>query len=342
MADPKNWRERLQGWAERADEEARAWGAKAEATLRELGDNPYVQQAASMGQRATEEIGAFADRLAENEVVQATRERLNTSPLWAETARRAAQVRESEAWQQLEATAERASEGAKGFAQSAGETIARVQADAEVVVGALDAASSTPEDRAVVVESALRAFEKVGPQLDLLADAVAVGTIQEAGAGVASIQGTELVFVPADGPVRAQLRVNRIVGQSARLAIGGQVGAYAAAFYGPRSLLVRSLHRRGADLGLIALSLGFFRTSHPSAPEFGAGWLIELAAGLNFGIPILSDLSAFELEEVTLAQYSLEAEETEALDAALASAPDRAGRRKVARLLARDPEGKPS
>lgn len=342
MAESKDWRERLQGWADRAESEAKVWGAKAEATLRDLGENPYVKQASEVSQRAADEVLAFSTRLAESEAVRTTRARLEGSPLWAEAARRADQVRSSDAWQQMEAAAERTSAGARGLAESAGETLGKVQADAETVIGALDAIAKNPEDRVVVVGSAMHAFDIVGPQLDLLADAVAVGTVQEAGAGVASVQGTEVVYVPADGPVRAQLRVNRIVGQSARLAIGGQIGAYAAAFYGSRSLLLRSVDRRGADLGLIALSMGFFQARRSDQEEVAGGWILELAAGLAVGIPILSDFSAFELEEITLAQYALEPAEAEALDAALARAPDRTSRRKVARLLARDPEGKPS
>lgn len=347
--EPEDWRARLGGWAERARDNAKAWAEQAETVIEQVGRSPYVERVTDAGRRAGEEVQAFTRRIAESEALRSARETLEQSPLWVETARAAEKVRASEAWQQLESAAERAGSSTRDAARSAAERLTKVQQDAETVLAALDRAAKNADDRTTVLAAAAEAFERVGPQLDLLADAVAVGTLQEAGAGVASLQGNELVFVPADGPVRAQLRVSRVVGQSARLAVGGQVGAYAAAFYGPRALMIRPLDRRGADLGLIALSLGFFQVRgqrRPDEPEGSAepraaGWLVELAAGVALGIPLISDLSAFELEEVVLTAYSLTEAEAEPFEAALARAPDRGQRRRVARLLGRDARAKP-
>lgn len=325
MSDPgetEGWRSRLRGWAGRAS-------------------------------AAADEARAWSRRMVESERVREARERLAASPVWLETARAAGRVRQSDAWKRVEESASRAAERARETARGAGDRLERARHELEALVGALDRAGRAPDDRATVLRSAVEAFERAGPHLDLLADAVAVGVLQEAGAGVASIQGTELLFVPADGPVRAQLRVARIIGQSARLAVGGQVGGYVAAFYGPRDLMVRPLDRRGADLGVLVASLGFFRataSAHgsvdpaagpPTRQRCAGGWIVELAAGAALGIPILSDLSAFELEEVGLASYSLTAAEAEPIDSALAQAPDRPQRRKVALLLARDVGAKP-
>lgn len=322
------WRGRVAGWARQAQKEAQDWAEKADASWRDLQSQPWFQRAQAAGLRAADDVRAWSQRIAESEAVRDTRARLEASPMWRETQRASERVRASEAWQQLEASAERAADGARGAARSAGARLQDVQRNLEALVSAVERAGRDPADRAEVLAAAVDAFERVGGQLDLLADGVAVGFLQEAGAGVASVQGTELFFVPPDGPVRAQLRVSRIVGQSARLAVGGQVGGYVAALYGPRERLVRPVDRRGADLGLLVASLGFFR-----GEDGTAGWLFELAAGAALGIPFLSDMSAFELEEVSLASYALTPEEAGPIEEALAQAPDRPHRRRVAHLL---------
>lgn len=341
------WRGRLSGWAqraerearelaERAEREARELAGRADSSLRELQTQAWFRAAQQAGSKAADDLRAFGQRIAENEAVQEARARLEQSPLWLETQRASERIRDSEAWQQLETSAERAAESARSVARSAGERLEQVQRELEGLFGAIENAARDPSDRAAVIEGAADAFARVGGQFDLLADGVAVGFLQEAGAGVASVQGTELFFVPPDGPVRGQLRVSRIVGQSARLAVGGQIGGYVAAFYGERERLVRPLDRRGADLGLLVASLGFFRGSDATA-----GWLFELAAGASLGIPFLSDFSAFELEEVSLASYALTSEESERFEQALAEAPDRPTRRQIAQML-RAPAQEPS
>lgn len=308
----QNWRERLSQWASQT------------------------------GQRAADEARSLSNKVSESTLLQQARANLEASPLWSETSRMADRIKASEAWQQVEDTAQRAAAGSRFAAQRVGARVEQLQREAETLLAALEKAQVSPEDRDVVVLSAVQAFEKAGPHLDLLADAFVVGSIQEAGAGLASVQGGALVFVPPDGPVRGQLRVSRFVGQAARLAVGGHLGAYVAALYAPRDLVVRPLQWRGAGLGLVALSLGFFRATGPEpGAEAAGGWLLELSAGVGLGIPLVSDLSAFELEEVDLAAYSLSADESAKIESALSQAPDRAARRRVARMLSRDPEAKP-
>ncbi|MEL6189588.1 MAG: hypothetical protein AAFU79_33610, partial [Myxococcota bacterium] len=294
----------------RAEKEARALGDRAHAALKDAADTDYGQAASQAGQRATAAGHGAAER-----------------------------IRSSKEWQQLEETARRAAESTRSAASSAGERIEQVRREAEIVLDALDEVAHHAGDRELVLAATARLLERVGPQLDLLADGVVIGTLQEAGAGVAALRGTEILYVPADGPLRAHLRVNRVEGRAARLAIGGQIGAYVGALYAPRQVLLERFLRRGAELGLLLLSIRFFRleSSHEEMPG-GCGWLLELSAGVSIG---LSDLGAFEIEDTALAQYQLEPEEAAILDAALAQAPDAAARRRVARLLARDAEGKP-
>lgn len=351
----EGWRDRVEGWRGRAQREARAFADRATETAarakREAGglaeraaearkvfaSSPYYARANA----AADEVRAWSDRVAKSPALAAARAALEQSAPFRELTALAARARETEAWAQLERAAERADQARQTAVQRAQEQVEWARTHIEIIAGAIDAAESHPQDREVVLAAAARAFESVGSQLDMLADAVGIGSLREAGAGLTSLQGTEIIYVPADGPVRAQLRVSRLAGQAARLALGGQVGAHIVGYYGPRAAVVRPMSRRGGDLGLIALSLGFFR----GLPERGGGaiggWLMELSAGVGLGIPVLSDLSGFELEEIPLATYSLTEAEAEPFDAALAAAPDRPHRRGIARMLMRDVDGKP-
>ena len=343
-----SWRDRLQGWTN-----------KAESTLQDLRESEYAEQLTNAGRQASEQARAWAEQVGQSPYAEqlsnvgrqasaqartwAEQVGQKSAPLWTETTRAAERIRSTEAWQAIEERAQGMSEGTRNAAKETGQRLEHIQKEAKLLLTALEDAVQAADDRETVLNAATIVFERAGAHVDLHSDAIAVGSIREAGVGLAALQGSELYFVPPDGPVRAQLRVNRIVGQAARLAVGGQLGAYVASFYGSRDLVARPLDRKGADLGLIALSLGFFQaTAREVQDHHAAGWLLELAAGAAFGIPILSDLSAFELEEVTLATYSLEPSESAPIEEALARAPDLALRRKVARLLVRDLEAKPS
>ncbi len=323
--DRGSWRDKVSGWARRAEEEARAFAERAEEARGRIAESPAVG-------RVAEGARSWSRRVAESVALAEARARLAGAPVWEETSRAAAWVRGTEAWRQLEQASLRARERAR----AAGERVNEARAELEALIEAVNEAQTDPSDRARVLRAAATAFERAAPQLDLLADAVAVGFVRELGAGMATVDGTEVLFVPADGPVRARVRVSRVVGRAARLEVGGHVGGYVAAFYGPRSQLVSPVARRGANLGLLIASLGFFRGT-----EGITGWMFELSAGAALGVPILSDLSAFELEEVVLAAYALDPAEAERFEAALAAAPDRPRRRHVTRLLARDPHAKP-
>lgn len=325
---PPDWRARLQGWAQKAGD-----------TLEDLKKSPVAERVSQAGRIASAQMSDTAERV--SDIGKRATSQAKNWAVWKETGRITEQIRESPAWKQIEARAQQVRSGTQSMARETGQRLEKLQHEAESLFSALDEVGKVAGNRAAALRLATQIFEQAGPHLDLLADAVAVGSAQEAGVGLASFQGTEVYFVPPDGPVRAQLRVHRIVGQTARLAVGGQMGAYVAAFYGPRDLLTRSLERRGADLGLIALSLGFFQaTATESKTPRAGGWLMELAAGLSLGIPIISDLSAFELEEVPLASYSLDNKESAAIEEALAQSPDRSLRRNVARRLAGDADGK--
>ena len=210
-------------------------------------------------------------------------------------------------------------------AQQVGET-------ARIVISALASAPADLHDEAALVKRFRTALDPLAGQLDSQAHAVAIGYLAQQGAGVADVTGTEMFYLRPDGPVRAQLRVNSIRGRVARLAIGASTGAYVACFYGPRDALSRPTHRRGGDVGVMVASIGFFRATAAGA-RVARGWMVGLSAGLGLGIPILSDLQAFEFYEHLEGGFSLEKGRSEPVEAIIQRAPDRVRRRQLAERL---------
>jgi hypothetical protein len=121
-------------------------------------------------------------------------------------------------------------------------------------------------------------------------------------------------------------------GRGARLAAGAARLAYAGSLYGEAPQLAEPLTRRGADVGVALAGFRFFRAVSPERRAV-AGWWLVISAGLNIGVPILSDLGAFELADASLGEHPLTDAEVARIEAALAAAPDRAWRRGVAQRL---------
>ena len=210
-------------------------------------------------------------------------------------------------------------------AKEAGET-------ARLVITTLAQAPGDLENEDALVERFKTALDPLAGQLDREAAAVAIGYLSKSGIGVAEVSGTEIFYLRPDGPVRAQIRVNSMSGRVARLAMGASTGAYLACFYGPRDALSRPIHRRGGDVGVLVASIGFFRGT--SAGDRSAnGWMVGVSAGLTLGIPILSDLVAFEFDEQLLGGFSLAKDKSLDLEAIIERAPDRARRRQMAQRL---------
>jgi hypothetical protein len=244
-------------------------------------------------------------------------------------------IQESDAYAKAKEAAESARDKVLEAAESASEKAQKMSATAKRLVGALDSAETDCQDRDAFVASVTALLPDVAPQLDAKAPALGFGYLAEVGAGVAGVTGVEILYVrPADGE-RAMLKVARMEGKSARLAVGASSNAYAVCLYGEPVILKSATKRRGADVEVIVASIGFFKvTSTMAAPDQRAGgWLAGLGAGLNIGIPILSDLTAFEIEEQIIEKITLTDVEVSALEAALTEAPDRSTRRKIAKAL---------
>lgn len=247
----------------------------------------------------------------------------------------AKELQQSEAFNRAK---ERAESIRTQMMEAAGKTSERAQQMglvARKLIGTLNTAATDAKQRDRFVQDVVARMKDVAPQMDAKAGALGFGYLAEAGAGVAGTTGTEILFVrPADGDP-GLLKVSRIEGKSARLALGASSSAYAVSLYGEPLLLRSTTKRRGADVEILIASIGFFRVTSglADAEQRAGGWLVSLGAGLNIGIPILSDVTAFELEEQVIHKITLTDDEVRAMEEALAAAPDRSTRRKIACAL---------
>jgi hypothetical protein len=258
----------------------------------------------------------------------------------------AEELEKSEAWGQaknvveagrdaVRTATERAASSARVAAERASSSVRDVRDQATRLVELLRSIGEHATDRAHLVDRFVEAAPGVAPQLDSAARAVVIGVLGEAGVGVHTLTGTELRYVRALGAEGARLVVSRLEGRGARLSAGAATSAYAGCLYGDPAVLAGQLRRRGADVGVAVAGFTFFRAEDPrDADARAGGWWVSLNAGLNLGIPILSDLAAWELDEVELGHVPLDAEDVDRIEAALSAAPDRGMRRSVAEKLA--------
>ena len=219
-----------------------------------------------------------------------------------------------------------AAEVARERAQKAGET-------AKDIIELLGNAPEDKNHQAALIERYVRAMSGVEGQVDREATAIAIGFLRGGGVGVSQMAGTEIFYLRPDGPVRGQIRVSATAGRVARLAFGASTGAYVACFYGDRDVLARPTMRRGADVEILVASLGFFRVESHREDRRASGWLIGLGAGVGLGVPILSELSGFELSESIQGSFPLDENAARPIEAIVAKGPDRSVRRRIASAL---------
>jgi hypothetical protein len=187
--------------------------------------------------------------------------------------------------------------------------------------------SSTPTGLAEALAEALASTKG---QLDRHAEAVSVGAFRQAGAGVSVVDGLKLTYVRPDGPVRGQIRISDLYGRLTHLSAGIGAAGFAACLYGPRAALLEAGRWRGGDAGFWVASVGLFTSA---ASHRASGWMVGLGVGVGLGIPILSDLGAFDLEERVTRSFPLSTSDSRGLESILADAPDCKLRRAMARRL---------
>jgi len=198
------------------------------------------------------------------------------------------------------------------------------------VVGLLEEASKLASDRTAIIHRFIEAAPLVANQLDAQAPAIVIGTLGESGVGLQSVNGVEIRYVRGERPM---LMVCPLTGRGARLSAGVSRIAYAGCLYGDRSILPTALSRRGADVGVAIAGFRFFKATSADGRSVG-GWWVALSAGLNIGVPLLSDLGAFELSDQSIHVHSLSQSDVAKIEEALIDAPDRGWRRAMAESLA--------
>lgn len=227
--------------------------------------------------------------------------------------------------------AERASSSARTAVERASSSARDLGAQAQRIIELLQSAPEDATDASRLLERFVEVLPSIRAQLDREAQAISIGYLGEGGVGIQRLSGVEIMYVRGSTP---RLRVSRLDGRGARMAAGVATSAYAGCLYGNSVLLNRPLVRRGADVGAAVAAFRFFRGSATGVEGTAGGWLVALNAGLGFGIPILSDLGAFEVSETFLGDFLLEPEQAEQIEAALEGAPDRSWRRGLAQSLA--------
>ena len=254
----------------------------------------------------------------------------------AEVQKNAKSIQESDVFAKAKEMAEGAKDKVLEAAEKTSEKAQKMSATAKRLVAMLNTAATDCQDRDKFVQNLTTSIlPDVVAQFDSKAQALGIGYLAEAGAGVAGVTGIEVLYVrPAPGE-RAMLKVARMEGKSVRLAVGASSNAYACCLYGEPLILKSATKRRGADVEVLIASIGFFSvTSAMAAPDQRAGgWLAGLGAGLNIGIPILSDLTGFEIEEQIIEKITLTDDEVTAIEEAIKDAPDRSTRRKIAKAI---------
>lgn len=244
-------------------------------------------------------------------------------------------AQESEVWvaakqgtEQVRQAATRASSTARVALDRATTNARELSAQVRHLIGLLQQAPGA--EPTSLVELFVEAAPLVASQLDARADAVVIGELGEAGVGVQAVGGTEIRYVRGAAPALVILRID---GRGARLALGAARMAYAGCLYGEPGVLAEGLSRRGADVGVALAGFRFFRATTADARVAGGWWLV-LSAGFNLGVPILSDLGAFELGDRVEQSHPLTPDDVARIEAALAPAPDRAWRRAMAASVA--------
>ena len=225
----------------------------------------------------------------------------------------------------------RSTEAYRVTAEQAGRGVATVrektQALRDTIEGttaALQQAAEAPDDPHLVLERFEALLEKASPQLDRAAAAVSIGVLGEGGAGVAAMRGHELFYHPGT----RTLRVSQVSGRAFRLAVGVAAGAYVMCFYGDEDAVLQPGLRKGVDVDVLVASMGFFSGEHGDGSC--GGWMVALGAGLDIAVPILGEVTAFEVKDAVLGQHTLDEVQAAGLDRWIAEAPDRHIRRRLA------------
>ncbi len=308
--DPKNWLDEAKSLGRSLGDNAKDLGRRASEAGKDIIDSDAAKDAAGKATEALSEARRSVEAAGGNIISELSKE---IGGALADAKRRVENV-----GQQVQ------SSDAVASARAAA-------AEAAKLIATINAAPDHADDLAALIADMATLLPIAEKQADTKADAVAIGSLSAVGAGIAGVTGVELHWVRT---TRA-LRVSTTSGRTARLAVGARTGAYVACLYGARETLEHAAVRRGADVGVIVASIGLFRASNPIATGAAGGWWVGIDLGVDIGVPILSDLTAFELEEKIVARHELDGVQSRTLERAFTKAEDRSTRRKLATQLAR-------
>ena len=165
------------------------------------------------------------------------------------------------------------------------------------------------------------------------ADAVAVGVLKEATAGLGVTAGSEVVY----NRKTKEMTVKHLAGFGFRRDFGGTVRACSRSVYGEADAIAGSTHRPSLEVGVPFLSASGYQKGSGAR-----GFKVTLSAGASL-VPFLSDQSLFTVRETPSFTVPVSDDVAQAIEAALASSSESAQKwtSKVARVF-RYPESEGS
>jgi hypothetical protein len=220
---------------------------------------------------------------------------------------------------------------------------AAIRASAEKWVALFEQARRQADAPASIIDPLGTVLESMHGQLDRRAKAVCIGLVRQSGVGRSNVDGSRITYVRPEGPARGQIRFGDIYGHTTSLAAGVAASGFAACLYGDRIALMEALRWKGGDAGLLVASVGLFRADFdPPRPasDSSSGWSFGIELGVGVGVPLISDIGAFDLRERVVGS-AMVASESKSLEAILDKAPDRRLLRAASQRLIRSKRMQP-
>lgn len=168
------------------------------------------------------------------------------------------------------------------------------------LVEAVSKVEDNLDDPAGLVDRMARGMAAARSTMDAQADAISVGVLSEATAGLAGTSGHELVYLREPG----ELRVNKLDGVGVRIGLGGAVRAFVTNSYGTPKALRGSSKRRALELGAVVANLSINRGSNGDAGGV-SGFSTIFGIGMTASLPFLDGQALMSINEDPLLTIDL-------------------------------------
>ncbi len=181
---------------------------------------------------------------------------------------------------------------------------------ATTLVAAVSEVEDNLEDHAGLVDRMVSGMAAARSTIDPSADAISVGMVSEATAGLAGTSGHELVYLRES----AELRVNKLDGVGVRIGVGGAVRAFISNSYGTPKALRGSCKRRVLEFGAVVANLSINRGGGGDAGGV-SGFSTTFGIGMTASLPFLDGQAFMSMTEEPLLTIDLSQAQIDQLEA---------------------------